>query len=95
LSNQKWSGTKQCGYGSASGSADYIKDMSFVVFKEKRIGTYVNIPPCLCSIWFVEKSLFETTLTVIFLDRIPHMDRHEGFIVDETGNVLPGISILK
>ena len=95
LSNQKWSGTKQCGYGSASGSADYIKDISLVVFEKKIIGTYDNIPPCLCSIWFVEKSLFETTFTVIFLDRIPHMDRHEGFIFDETGNVLPGISILK
>jgi hypothetical protein len=39
--------------------------------------------------------LFENTLAIIFLDRVPHMDRHEGFIADGAGNVFPGISILK
>ena len=56
---------------------------------------HINIPPRLCSVWFVEKPLFENTLTIIFLYRVPHMDRHEGLIADKRGNVFPGISILK
>jgi hypothetical protein len=63
--------------------------------REIRFRTHINIPPCLCHVWFVEYSLFKSTLTIVFLDGVPHVDRHERFINNQTGNVFPGIAILK
>jgi len=78
------------------GSVDYVTCISSCrLLREKKIETHIDVPPCLRSVGFIENLLFETTLTVVFLDGVPHMDRHKGFIVDETGDILPWISILK
>lgn len=58
---------------------------------------YINLPPGISCIWFIDNTFLEAfpAAAIYFTDGVPAANRHQGLVVNKIKDILPWVTVLE